>query len=76
MPNTLGLTVHLPKRLIEDLDDLEIHLNEPDRIGPPGHRGSSGQELGRLGSRGVAEHQATAGPLRKHPAQAGAAGGI
>jgi hypothetical protein len=23
----LGLTVHLPKRLIEDLNDLEVHLN-------------------------------------------------
>jgi hypothetical protein len=27
MPNTLGLTVHLPKRLIEDLNDLEVRLN-------------------------------------------------
>ncbi|HXA33139.1 MAG TPA: hypothetical protein VNV87_12830 [Acidimicrobiales bacterium] len=27
MPNdTLGLSAHIPKRLIEDLDDLEVHL--------------------------------------------------
>ena len=25
--DTLGLTVHIPKRLIEDLNDLEVHLN-------------------------------------------------